>query len=159
MRPIQQDGVNRKRRLRAAAAAAAGLLLCGGCAGIRPPEGVAPLERVLTVTGYCPCGRCCGWHRNWYFRPVYSSGPNKGRPKQVGVTASGSRARKGTIAADTRLYPFGTVMYVEGYGYGRVEDRGGGITGDHIDLFFREHRTAMAWGRKRMRVKIWLPRD
>jgi 3D (Asp-Asp-Asp) domain-containing protein len=88
---------------------------------------------------------------------VYSYGPAKGKPKQVGVTASGTRARPGTIAADTSVFPFGTILYVEGYGYGRVEDRGGAIKGDHIDLFFHTHRQAMAWGRKRVLVRVWLP--
>lgn len=87
--------------------------------------------------------------------PVYDSGSNKGQRKHVGQTASGSKARKGTIAADTSIYPFGTVMYVEGYGYGRVEDRGGAIKGDHIDLWFRTHEQAKSWGQKRIPVKIW----
>lgn len=128
-----------------------------GCAGIRPPKGVDPVERVLTVTGYCKCGKCCGWKRTWYGKPVYASGPNKGKTKKVGITASGTKARKGTIAADTSRYPFGTVMYVPGYGYGRVEDRGGKITGDSIDLFFPNHGSALDWGRRKLRVKVWFP--
>lgn len=49
-------------------------------------------------------------------------------------------------------------MYVEGYGYGRVEDRGGSVKGQHIDLFFPSHRQALQWGRKNVRVQIWYPR-
>ncbi len=64
----------------------------------------------------------------------------------------------GTIAADTRYYPFGTRMYVPGYGWGRVEDRGGAIKGrKHIDLFFDSHYDAMHWGRKRLRVLVQRP--
>lgn len=98
---------------------------------VRPPPGRAPRVVTLETTGYCSCGRCCGWTRNWFFRPVYASGLNRGKPKPVGLTASGVRARPGTIAADTSLFPFGTVMHVPGYGYGRVEDRGttSGATG------------------------------
>jgi len=48
-------------------------------------------------------------------------------------------------------------MYIRGYGYGRVEDRGGKIKGDHIDLFFRTHGRAVRWGKRRAEVKIWLP--
>jgi len=107
------------------------------------------------VTGYCRCGVCCGWRRNWLGRPVYANGPQKGKKKRVGVTASGARAHIGTIAADASLYPFGTMMYVEGYGYGRVEDRGSGIVGEHIDLYFLTHRQAKQWGRKNMSVKVW----
>ncbi len=132
------------------------LVFTAGCARIRPPRHVKPVERVLLTTGYCRCGKCCGWRRTWYGKPVYASGPNKGKRKQIGVTASGSRACVGTIAADTRYYPFGTVMYVEGYGYGRVEDRGGAIKGHHIDLYFRTHAEALKWGKKNKRVRIWL---
>ncbi|MFC1497635.1 3D domain-containing protein [Verrucomicrobiota bacterium] len=130
-------------------------LLQAGCAKTMPPEGINPLFRTLVVTGYCKCGKCCGWRRTWYGRPVYSGGPNKGKRKSVGVTASGVDAKHGTIAADTSIYPFGTIMYVDGYGYGRVEDRGGDIKGDHIDLFFSSHKKALEWGRKKIKVKIW----
>lgn len=75
----------------------------------------------------------------------------------MGVTASGTHARHGTIAADASRYPFGTVIYVPGYGYGRVEDRGGAIQGDHVDLFFSSHDEAREWGRRILRVKIWYP--
>ena len=43
----------------------------------------------------------------------------------------------GTIAADTKYYPFGTRMFVPGYGWGVVQDRGGAIKGrSRIDLYF-----------------------
>lgn len=61
----------------------------------------------------------------------------------------------GTIAADTRYYPFGTRMYVPGYGWGVVEDRGSAIKGpNRIDLFFSSHREALHWGRRRIQVTI-----
>ncbi len=80
----------------------------------------------------------------------------QGKPKKIGQTANGAMAKRGTIAADTKLYPFGTIMYIEGYGYGRVEDRGGDIKGQHIDLFFRTHQQAEAWGRQTRQVKVWI---
>ena len=65
-------------------------------------------------------------------------------------------SRDGTVAADTRYYPFGTRMYFDGYGYGRVEDRGSAIKGpDRIDLYFNSHSEALGWGRRRMDVKIY----
>jgi 3D (Asp-Asp-Asp) domain-containing protein len=130
-------------------------LFLSGCSTV--PKG--PSQTVMIeATGYCPCGKCCGWERSWIppFRPVYSSGPNKGQPKRVGVTASGTKARKGTIAADTRYYPFGTQMYIPGYGYGTVEDRGGAIKGPaRIDLFFKSHDDALKWGRRRVKGRVW----
>ncbi len=61
----------------------------------------------------------------------------------------------GTIAADTRYYPFGTVMHIPGYGKGIVEDRGSAIKGrGRIDLFFDSHSDALVWGRKKVPVTI-----
>jgi 3D (Asp-Asp-Asp) domain-containing protein len=108
----------------------------------------------VTATAYCPCGACCGWKRNWRGQPV----TKKGKPKVVGQTASGTTARLGTIAADTRYYPFGTIMYVPGYGYGRVEDTGGDIRGrSRLDLFYPDHRQAVRWGRQTLRVVVFPP--
>ncbi len=130
-----------------------------GCASnIKPPRGAQMVVRDMVTTGYCPCRKCCNWKRNWRLQRVVASGPNKGKRKDVGVTASGQKARPGTIAADTRHYPFGTVMHIPGYGYGRVEDRGSAIQGNHIDLFFKKHKQAVRWGRKTVPVKIWVPR-
>jgi hypothetical protein len=61
----------------------------------------------------------------------------------------------GTIAADTSYYPFGTRMYVPGYGWGTVLDRGSAITGpDRIDLYYESHQQALEWGRRRLQVRI-----
>lgn len=111
----------------------------------------------MEVTAYCACGSCCGWHRDWLGRAIVSAGPQKGQRKRVGITASGARARPGTVAADTRHYPFGTIVYVPGYGYGRVEDRGGAIRGQRLDVFYRRHTSALEWGRQTIEVKVWLP--
>lgn len=65
-------------------------------------------------------------------------------------------SRDGTIAADTRYYPFGTRMYIDGYGYGIVEDRGGAIKGpNRLDLFYRSHSEALQWGRQQVMVRIY----
>ncbi len=153
-----------RRRLPVLMTLCAALILFGaGCSmlesgrAIAPPRGVKPSEYVVITTGYCPCGECCGWKRNWYGRPVYAYGPMKGKPKVVGQTASGTMARPGTIAADTSVFPFGTIIYVPGYGYGRVEDRGGDIKGYHLDLFYKTHTAAKQHGRQRVKVKVWFP--
>ncbi len=66
--------------------------------------------------------------------------------------------RDGTIAADTRYYRFGTRMYVPGYGWGRVEDRGGAIKGpERIDLYMDSHSRARRWGKRRLPVKVMSP--
>lgn len=142
----------------------AALLLSEGCAttAYRPNKRdyQAPIiVKNMVATGYCNCGKCCSWRYTWYGKPVYSSGKGKGKTKKVGITAMGTRARMGTIAADTTIYPFGTIIEVPGYGYGRVEDRGGAIKGKHIDLWFPRHNTALKWGKKTLPVRIWIPKN
>ena len=108
----------------------------------------------IETTAYCSCSACCGWQPT-DAGPVFASGRNVGKPKVIGVTASGSRARKGTIAADVAFYPFGTKMIIPGYGIGHVEDVGGAIKGPaRIDLFFESHEEALAWGRTKKKVHI-----
>lgn len=98
--------------------------------------------RKMVVTAYCPCGKCNGKH--------------------AGKTASGIRPRqyepgkKGSIAADTRYYPFGTEIYVPGYGWGVVEDGGGAIKGpNRLDLFYDDHGSTKRWGRRHVEVEIY----
>lgn len=138
------------------------LLFSIGCATRRQfsrPRGAPDRVMRMEVTAYCPCGICCGWKRSWFGlgRPVHTSGPQRGQPKQVGITASGTRARPGTVAADTSVLPFGTLLYIPGYGWGRVEDRGGAIRGNRLDVFYRRHDEALQWGRQHLDVQVWLP--
>ncbi len=133
------------------------LIICSTCKTTIKPSSSAKCKTVtILTTAYCPCQKCCGWKRNWYGRPVFAYGNLKGKPKKVGICADGTKAKKGTIAADTRYYPFGTVFYVPGYGYGKVHDRGGKIKGlTHIDLYFNSHQKALNWGRKTLKVNIY----
>lgn len=126
---------------------------------VKPPANVPERWARVKTTGYCWCQDCCNWHRSvWKLgAPVISSGPRRGRPKAVGVTASGTRARPGVIAADTNIFAIGTVMYIPGYGWGRVEDVGGAIKGYHIDLYFNDHSTAQQWGVRKKGIKFWRP--
>lgn len=76
------------------------------------------------LTGYCACKKCCG-----------KSPSNPG----YGVTAMGTKATEGrTIAMDKR-FPFGTKVYIEGLGVRIVEDRGGAIKGNRIDVYNSTH--------------------
>ena len=65
------------------------------------------------------------------------------------------RSRDGTVAADTRHYPFGTRMVIPGYGIGRVEDRGAAIKGQNrLDVYFDSHAEALRWGRRQVYVRL-----
>ena len=81
--------------------------------------------------------------------------PNSGFLEKVGITSGGSKAKKGTIAADIHYYPYGTKLIIPGYGEGVVEDTGSAIKGPHrLDVYFRTRNKALKWGRQRLTVKI-----
>jgi len=132
--------------------------IIGGCCSFpgRVVEGKRE-EVSMVVTAYCSCQRCCAWKRSiWscWLIPVYSSGPFEGKRKKVGITADGTKAKKGVIAADISRYPYGTRMYVPGYGWGVVHDRGREIKGNRLDVFFDSHEDALKWGRQELTVTV-----
>ena len=92
-----------------------------------------------------------------YTAGIESTGKSLGHP-QYGITYSGVRVRKGivsTIAADTKVFPLGTLLYIPGYGYGIVADTGSAIKGYKIDLFFLNKKEVYAnWGKKKVNVYV-----
>ena len=89
-------------------AAAAVLLALRSCRRGRPlpPSGPEDDPSLVLVTGYCNCGKCCGWERSWFGfgRPVYTYGPMKGSPKEIGATARGTLNEDDAIAEDGSFY-------------------------------------------------------
>ncbi|NEZ47578.1 hypothetical protein FDF74_10285 [Clostridium niameyense] len=59
-----------------------------------------------------------------------------------------------TIAVDPRVIPFGTKVYVEGYGYAIADDIGGRIKGNIIDVFLTSEAECNSWGRRNVKVHI-----
>lgn len=111
----------------------------------------------MVVTAYASDPISTNWRRGkiLFWNKYVASGPNKGKRKKVGITSSGAKAKKGTIAADTRYYPYGTVMKIPGYGKGVVRDTGTAIKGPgRIDVYFRSRKKALQWGRQRLTVKV-----
>jgi peptidoglycan DL-endopeptidase CwlO len=93
-----------------------------------------------------------------------SSGPGPGGEQMVvdvvaycgGVgTASGLPLGWGTVAVDTRIFPFGTKMYIPGYGDGVAADTGSAIIGTIIDIWFPTCTQARAWGRKTLTITVY----
>jgi len=70
------------------------------------------------------------------------------------ITASGTQVRRGVCAVDTSVIPFGTKIFVPGYGVAVAEDRGGAIKGNKLDLFMESYSEARQWGRKNLTVYI-----
>ena len=64
-------------------------------------------------------------------------------------TATGMRVGVGAIAVDPRVVPLGSMLYVEGYGYGFACDVGGAIKGNRLDLAFPSVAACNRYGRKR----------
>lgn len=57
-------------------------------------------------------------------------------------------------AADWSVYSPGTILYIEGIGERTVQDRGGAISGQKIDVFFNNHEDALHFGRQEVRIKV-----
>lgn len=93
-----------------------------------------------TLSAYCPCPKCCG---------AYSNMDNP-------TTASGAPAVAGvTIAAPSNI-PFGTMLSINGQIY-TVQDRGGAISGNRLDVFFSTHEDAWNFGLQSAEVYIYTP--
>lgn len=99
-----------------------------------------------TVTAYCACEKCCG---EWSAQHKARQGTD-----YIQRTASGTIPTAGrTVAADTSVLPFGTVIVIDGHEF-TVEDRGGGVNGKQIDIFFDSHEDALNWGRQTKTIYI-----
>jgi hypothetical protein len=60
-----------------------------------------------------------------------------------------------TIAADLTIFPIGTILFIPGYGYGVVADKGGAIKGNHLDLYFETVSDVYnIWGKKELNVYV-----
>ena len=81
---------------------------------------------IFTTTGYCPCESCSGrWGR---------------------LTSTGALACAGhTVAVDPQIIPYGTRLMINGVIY-TAEDCGGGVNGNHIDIFYDTHEESRAHG-------------
>ncbi len=88
---------------------------------------------VYKITAYCPCSKCCG--------------------KTSGRTASGTTATAGRTVAASSKFAFGTKLNIGGHVY-TVEDRGGAINGNKIDIFVNSHAEALAWGVRYLSVNV-----
>lgn len=107
----------------------------GGYVNAKFLQETSPVEFIgdYLITYYCPCAKCCRIAN----RPTAS----EVMPEQ-GVT----------IAADPSI-PFGTKLMIEGRIY-TVQDRGGKIKGNHIDVFLNSHQEALLKGQHLSKVYL-----
>lgn len=72
-----------------------------------------------------------------------------------GITSSGAKAFAGvTVAADPNVFPAGSYVYIEGVGMRVVQDTGGGIKGNKLDVYVDTHDEALENGVKN--AGVWL---
>jgi len=92
-----------------------------------------------------------------YTAGVESTGKNPDHP-QYGITYSGVKVKRdlySTVAADTTVFPIGTILFIPGYGYGVVADTGGAIKGNKVDLYYETVEDVYTqWGKKTIDVYI-----
>lgn len=108
----------------------------------KPAEDYASLDTLELIgtfkaTAYCPCVECCG---------IWSADhPDRG-DDYVQKTRAGTIPEEGrTIAADWSVLPEGSEVIICGHPY-IVEDTGGAIKGNRIDIYFESHDAALEYG-------------
>lgn len=86
-----------------------------------------------------------------------STGKNRNNP-EYGITYSGVKVKRdlySTIAADLHVFPIGTILFIPGYGYGVVADKGGAIKGNKLDLYYETvHDVYQLWGKRKLDVYV-----
>lgn len=90
------------------------------------------------LTAYCKCEECCGrWATD---RPKDENG------NDIVIGSEGTVLEPlRSIAVDTSVIPYGTVISI----YDRefvAQDTGGGVKGNHIDIYFSSHEETIAFG-------------
>ncbi|OCA87594.1 hypothetical protein A8F94_06970 [Bacillus sp. FJAT-27225] len=92
-----------------------------------------------------------------YTAGVESTGKDESHPA-YGITYSGVKVKRdlfSTIAADPRVFPIGTVLFIPDYGYGVVADTGSAIKGHKLDLYYETVDDVYNdWGKRTLDVYI-----
>ncbi len=92
-----------------------------------------------------------------YTAGVESTGKSVGHP-EYGITYSGVKVKRdlfSTIAADLNVFPIGTILFIPGYGYGVVADKGGAIKGNELDLYYETVEDVYnKWGKKKLDIYV-----
>ncbi len=104
-------------------------------------DGKEPKVVTVNASAYCSCSLCCG--------------------KSNGITSSGRHATEWHTVAAGSGYPIGTVIYIPALadkpngGWFVVEDRGGAISNNRIDIFMGSHSQALTFGRRSLECYIY----
>lgn len=80
-----------------------------------------------------------------------------------GITASGARASAWCTVAAGKGYPIGTIIYIPYFankpngGWFVVQDRGGAISNNKLDIYFNTYNECINFGRRNLECYIYLP--
>lgn len=104
-------------------------------------EGITPVVKSFNTSAYCSCASCCG--------------------KSTGITASGAKATGWYTLAAGSGYKIGTVIYIPAFsnkpngGWFVVQDRGGAISNNKLDVYMNSHSEALQFGRKTLECYVY----
>ena len=73
------------------------------------------------------------------------------------MTSRGVQTRVGVIAVDPNVIPYGSKIYVPGYGWGTALDTGGAIKGNVIDIWMPTYNQCIQWGVRDLTIKVVKP--
>lgn len=120
---------------------------------IKAEETTKPLEQSIDWSKF----RSVEVMATGYTAGIESTGKHPNHP-QYGITYSGVRVKRdlySTIAADLKVFPVGTILFIPGYGYGVVADKGGAIKGHSLDLYYETVTDVYnQWGKRKVKVYI-----
>ena len=81
-------------------------------------------------------------------RTVEASAYTLAEGSGTGLTSTGVVPYHGVVAVDPDVIPYGTRMYIPGYGFAVAADCGSAINGNTIDLYMEDYGDAISWGRR-----------
>lgn len=104
-------------------------------------EGITPTVKTMNTSAYDACVKCCG--------------------KTNGITSSGAKASPWYTIAAGKGYKIGTIIYIPYFknkpngGWFVVQDRGGAISNNKIDIFMSTHSECLQFGRRNLECYIY----
>lgn len=105
-------------------------------------EGKTPVIKRFNTSAYCACKKCCG--------------------KTNAITSSGSKASSWYTLAAGKGLPIGTIIYIPYFkdkpngGWFVVQDRGGAISNNRLDVYMGTHSGALQFGRKNLECYVYM---
>ncbi len=104
-------------------------------------EGKTPIVKTFNTSAYCSCTKCCG--------------------KTSNTTSSGVAPSTWHTIAAGKNYPLGTIIYIPALkdksngGWFVVQDRGGSISSNKLDIYMGTHAQALQYGRKNLECYVY----